>query len=177
MHETVAAALIAAAVSLLVSLLTARYERRKLESEEKRQERELMRRLTEKMLDLRLKAYPLAFRITDKLTGHILYRKTESVTPAYIRAVLEELLEWHRSKAGFLLTRSSIRTYRALRDALNAEPTDSTYSRGQLDAMFRGKNELRGALKSDLSLLYKEDLPAVEHVGVPSAQIPVAPET
>lgn len=151
MSDAVLTAAIAAAVSLLVSLIT-------IWSEGKRHEREMTRRSTEKVLDLRLKAYPLVFKITDQVTGHILFSEDKPITPEALHATLEELQEWHRAMAGFLLTPKSIRAYRALREALAARPAESDcYTRRQLEAIWTTKNEFRGALKADLYLLYKED--------------------
>jgi hypothetical protein len=113
--------------------------------------------ISEKMLDLRLRAYPQAFKINDRLRGELLFRKAIPPAPAAMREVLAQLQEWHRAEAGFLLTRSSIEAYRALRNALAAPPSHLPCSQEHLTAIFKAKNELRGALKSDLRLLYEED--------------------
>lgn len=94
MNETLIAAFVAALVSLLVSLLTHAAEKRKVESEENRQEREMRRRLTEKLLDLRLQAYPKAFAITDKLRGSIILTKGNEISKDYVMIVLQELMDW-----------------------------------------------------------------------------------
>jgi hypothetical protein len=151
MSDAVLTAAIAAVVSLLVSLVATW-------SEGKRHKREMTRRSTEKVLDLRLKAYPLVFKITDQVTGRILFSKDKPITPEALHATLEELEEWHRAMAGFLLTPKSIRAYRALREALATRPADSgCYTHRQLETIWTSKNEFRGALKADLYLLYKED--------------------
>ena len=160
MNETVVTALISALVSLVVSFVTAWLERRKLNSEESRHAQDLKRRLTEKMLDLRLQAYPLAFKITDQLRGEILFNTKQPISAASVEVVLQDLQAWHREKAGFLLTAKpsrSIAAYRALRNALAAPLANSNCSQEQLQAIWQAKNELRGALKSDLRLLYQED--------------------
>lgn len=151
MSDAILTAAIAATVSLLVSLVTTW-------SEGKRHKREMTRRSTEKVLDLRLKAYPLVFKITDQVTGQILFNKDRLITAEALHVTLGELQEWHRAMAGFLLTPNSIRAYRALREALAARPAESScYTRRQLEAIWTAKNEFRGALKADLYLLYEED--------------------
>lgn len=163
MTDTLLAALVAAAVSLLVSLLTHAAETNKLDSEERRQQRELRRRLTEKLLDLRLNAYPKAFVVTEKLRGDLILQKGSTVSVDYVKGVLQEILDWERDHAGFLLTKDSLRAYRALRAALSLEPEHrNSYSRTQREQMFRCKNRFRGTLKSDLTLLYQEDYAAHE---------------
>jgi len=158
MTETLIAALVAAVVSLLVSLVTHATEKRKVESEEHTHEREMRRRLTEKLLDLRLVAYPKTFVVTDKLRGDLILQKGNDVSVDYVKGVLQELLEWQRDNAGFLLTKDSLRAYRALRAALAVEPENgNSYSRNQRQKMFKCKNRFRGTLKSDLTLLYQED--------------------
>ncbi len=155
MRETIIPALVAAVVSLFVSWLTYAREKRKVESEEKRHGLEMRRRLTEKLLDLRLVAYPKAFVVTDKLRGDLL---GNDVTVEYVKDVLRELLEWQKNHAGFLFTKDSLKAYRELKKALSAEPANSTsYSDNQIRQMFNCKNNFRGALKSDLTLLYQED--------------------
>lgn len=156
MTEKIITALIAAAVSLVVSLLTYIATRRKIESEKERQERELQRRLTEKLYDLRLDSYPKAFEITDKLRGDII--KGGEVKKEYISKVLDELHEWHRTKAGFLLTELSLKAFYNLRSSLSVEPSnDDLYSKKQRHEMWKCKNRFRGILKSDLNLLYQEE--------------------
>lgn len=156
MTEKIITALIAACVSLAVSLITFIVARRKIESEKERHERELQRRLTEKLYDLRLDSYPRAFEITDKLRGD--YIKSGKVKKDYITQVLENLHEWHRTKAGFILTKNSLKAFYNLRAALSAEPNnDEYYSKKQRHEIWVCKNRFRGILKSDLNLLYQEE--------------------
>ena len=156
MNEKIAAALIAACVSLAVSLITFIVAKRKIQSDKERQERELQRRLTEKLYDLRLDSYPTAFAITDRLRGDLI--KSGKLEREYINAVLEDLHAWHRTKAGFILTKHSLKAFYRLRDALSAAPAnDGRYSRKQRHDMWVCKNKFRGVLKSDLNLLYQEE--------------------
>lgn len=159
MTEIIIAALVAGLVSLLVSMLTIYSEKNKIKSEEKMLERELHRRLTEKLLDLRLAAYPRAFAITDKLRSDLILSKSSNISTDYIRGVLSELLDWQRDCAGFLFTDKSLKAYRKLREALSVEPSSGDlYSKEQLKNIFNCKNVLRGCLKHDLTLLYNEDI-------------------
>ncbi len=156
MTEKIIAALIAACVSLAVSLITLIVTKRKLESEKEKHERELQRRLTEKLYDLRLDSYPKAFELTDKLRGD--YIKSSKLEKEYIAQVLENLHEWHRTKAGFILTKNSLKAFYNLRAALSAEPnSDGCYSKKQRHEIWVCKNRFRGILKSDLNLLYQEE--------------------
>jgi hypothetical protein len=157
MIEKLLTALIAAIVSLVVSLLTIWSNRRKLESEERRHGLDHRRRLTEKILDLRLAAYPKAFGITYELTYPLLL--SSNVVPVeHILNVKEKLVEWERSDGAFLFSKGSLRAYRDLLTALSEEPRgENGFSRKQRDRIWRCKNRFRGALKADLKLLYEDD--------------------
>jgi hypothetical protein len=157
MIEKLLTALIAAIVSLAVSLLTIWSNRRKLESEERRHGIDHRRHLTEKILDLRLAAYPKAFGITYELTSPFL-QSTDVVSVEHIHIVKEKLLEWERSDGAFLFSKSSLRAYRDLLTALSEEAIgENGFSRRQRDRIWRCKNRFRGALKADLKLLYEDD--------------------
>ena len=157
MPDQVQAALIAGIVSLVVSLLTLWSQRRKVTSEETRHARDHQRRLTERLLDLRLTAYRKAFGITHDLTGQFLLAD-RGVSREHLAKVKESLVEWQRTDGAFLFTKLSLQTYRDLVRALSDEPReDGIFSRKQRDHIWRCKNRFRGALKSDLKLLYEED--------------------
>lgn len=157
MNDKVITALVAAVVSLAVSLLTLWSNRKRIQSEEKRHAVDHQRHLTEKLLDLRLSAYPKAFGITYQLTSPFLLSNPKLST-GHILDVKNKLLEWERKDGAFLFTKSSLRAYRDLITALSVEAReDGTYSRKQRDQMWKCKNRFRGALKADLKLLYEED--------------------
>jgi hypothetical protein len=149
-------ALIAAFVSLLASLATYVAAMRSLKHQSKMQDRELGRRFTEKLYELRLASYPKAFFITDQLRSEYVFG--EILSPDFLRKVLEDLLEWNKSSAGFLLSADSLKAYYAIRKMLSAVPehTDK-YSSTQRKSIWNCKNLFRAALKRDLDLLYVEE--------------------
>lgn len=149
-------ALIAALVSLVVSLIAYFAQKHQMRSEWQRQDREMQRRFTEKLYDLRLNSYPKAFEITDKLRGALI--KGENITEDYVRGVMDELLAWHKTKAGFILTEKSLKAFYQLRSALSTEPENgNVYSSRQKNEIWECKNRFRALLRADLNLLYTEE--------------------
>ncbi len=160
--HAVLTALIAAAVSLIASLATYNATLRTLLNQRRMQERELERRFTEKLYELRLAAYPKAFAITDQLRGEHVF--SGALLPELLHKVREELLEWNRAEAGFLMSQDALKAFYAIRDALARDPEDGVhYSRSQRKGIWTCKNRFRGLLKADLNLLYQEEQAPAEH--------------
>jgi len=79
-------------------------------------ERQLERKFTEKLYDLRLERYPEAFEITDELRGEYIFEnRIDSKTLMSIR---KRLQEWNKTKAAFLLSEQSLKSFYRLRKAL-----------------------------------------------------------
>ena len=155
--EKVMAAIIAAVVSLTVALVSYLTNKRTLSQQREQSERELQRRFTQKLYDLRLESYPEAFKITDKLTGEFLFKRR--VAKDQVLEVRSKLLDWNRSRAGFLLSQESIKAFYEIRNALAVQPEDGdrTYSKSQLERIWKAKNRFRTSLRADVNLLYQEE--------------------
>jgi hypothetical protein len=153
----VLSAVIAAIVSLVIAIISFIANRNTLKSEREKFERELQRNMTARLYDMRLEVYPEAIAITGGL------RKTQMATqlnlsPDYFKAILSELDEWHGTKAFLLLSRNAVETLYTLRQVLRESPeANGTYSKDQLDRIWRAKGAFRSALRADIQLLYREE--------------------
>ena len=149
-------AFIAAVVSLIASLATYVATLRSMLHQREMQERDFERSFTEKLYELRLSAYPKAFAVTDQLRSEYVFG--EGLSHELLTKVREELLEWHRSSAGFLLSKDALKAYYSIRDVLTLAPEDDAgYSRSQRKKLWERKNRFRSALKQDLNLMYQEE--------------------
>ena len=158
MTDQIATAFLAGFVSLLVSLATFMMTRKKLKSEEERHNRELKRKLTEKLYDLRIKHYPKAFSITQRL--HKGYVFSDTISKEDIEQVRCDLVEWNSSEASFILSDKTLDAYYKLHDALLEMPEEKgSYSMRQREAIWCGKNIFRSNLRHDVELLFIEDSP------------------
>jgi len=152
----IASALIAAIVSVFGGFLTFLATSRSLTNQQRLQERQLGRRLTERLYELRLDSYPRAFEITDRLRGEYIF--SPELAHDHLRQVLEELYEWHRTKAGFVLSSETTKAWYAIRGSLSIKPdAGGHYSEEKRRAIWEAKNRFRGALRADVNLLYVEE--------------------
>lgn len=152
----VIAAIVSALVSVMVGLLNYRATVQKLTNEKQMHEREMRRRMTEKLYDLRLEAYPKAFEITDQLRKDYIF--AAGLDQEYLKQVSQELNEWYRSKAGFIISAKSIKAWYEIRNALNAKPKENgNFSESQRKKIWQAKNHFRGALRNDVNILYLEE--------------------
>lgn len=150
------AALIAGGISLAVALLSVVATWRTVHSETRRLERELQRRLTERLIDRRLGIYPRAFEITERLRGEHLNDRGLSDDEA--TKLREELATWNRSDAALIMSRRTLKAFRALRDHLRRESrTEAAFSREERQKILQLKNEFRRAMRADVQLLYEEE--------------------
>jgi len=149
-------AIIAALVSVAAGFLTYIATKRSLEHQREMQEREMRRRFTERLYELRLEAYPRAFEITDKLRGGYLFGP--DLKEEQLAQLLEELHEWHRSKAAFVLSTDAIRAWYGMRGCLGLKPEqDGHYTEDQRKKIWDAKNNFRKTLRDDVDLLYEEE--------------------
>lgn len=169
--EVLLPALVAAIISYLASLQALRSQReqqrqelnaqreileRELQSQKEHLERELQRKFTEKLYDLRLDMYPQAFEITDQLRGEYIFK--DDLSQEALKDILTKIQDWNKTKAGFLLSKSSLNTFYELRKALGLHPeSNGKYSERQRKQIWQCKNRFRGALKADVNLLYAEE--------------------
>jgi hypothetical protein len=80
------------------------------------------------------------------------------LSPDLLAKVRNELLEWNRTEAGFLMSHDALRAFYSIRDALALPPAHRDgYSRSQRKGVWTCKNRFRGLLKTDLNLLYQEE--------------------
>ncbi len=120
------------------------------------QEREHNRRLTERLYDFWLECYPRAFEITGGLRRGYVF--PDELKPDLLSEVLEELLDWNRTKSGFVLSNDAIKAFYRIRDVLGQEPADGrTYSDAQRGEIWKAKSSFRSALRADHNFLYVEE--------------------
>ena len=154
-------AAIAAIVSLIVALISFIANKNTLKSEREKFERELQRSMTSKLYDLRLEMYPEAISITDGLRKSRMSAQAGNLSEEYFKAILSKLDEWHGTKAFLLLSQNAVDTFYTLRKILREKPeTNGEYSKEQLEKIWRAKGAFRGALRSDIQFLYKEETEA-----------------
>ena len=151
-------AVIAAFVSIIVSIIGAYTNRWMLKAEREKLERELQRKLTEKLYDQRLDAYPEAIEITDGLRPSRLLKRDEPLTEEYFQKIIARLDKWQNTKAGFLLSDSSIAKLNELRKTLRKPPQENgMYSQEQIELFLMARKALRSSLRQDIHLLYREE--------------------
>ena len=152
-------AAIAATVSLIVAIISFVANRNALKSARESFERELQREMTNKLYEARLEVYPDAIAITDGLRKSRMARQGESPSREYFEAILSKIDDWHGQKSFLLLSRPAVQALYNLRDILR-EPPDSNgqYSPEQLHRIWRAKGKFRSALRSDIQLLYEEEV-------------------
>jgi hypothetical protein len=156
LSDEVVSALIAGGVSLLVSLITYLTTKRQMSLEREKLERQLKRQFTERLYDLRLQYYPEAFRITEGL--HRSRTDAEEDLFSYFQSIREQLKRWKAGEASFILSDAALEAFYELQRVLKKNPEKGVvYSETQIDNIWRARNRLRGALRGDLGLLFRED--------------------
>ena len=155
LNPVVLSASIAGVISLIGVLISFITNQHSIKTQGDRFEKELQRRFTDKLYELRLDSYPKAFEITDDLRGEFLFRKGISIKK--LASIRLELSKWNKTKAGFLLSESSLREYYAIRDSLDFSPPNDVLTEDRMNTIWKCKNRFRSALKEDLNLLYVEE--------------------
>jgi hypothetical protein len=102
MDTAVLTAIVSAVVSLTVTLITVFVSRSSIKAEREKLERELQRSMTARLYDARLESYPRAMEVTEGLRKSRLVEQPDRVSQAYFRNILEELNQWHATKAPLL---------------------------------------------------------------------------
>jgi hypothetical protein len=158
MDTAVLTTIVSAVVSLTVTLITVFVSKSSIKAERDKLERELQRSMTAKLYDARLESYPRAMEITEGLRKSRLAEQRDRLSQAYFRTILEELDQWHATKAAFIVSRSSLERLWDLREQLRQKPgLDGGYSSEQLQNIVDAKGRFRRSLWSDMQLLFKED--------------------
>jgi hypothetical protein len=159
LSDVLVSAIVAALVSLVTALVSYFAQRRALAIEREKFEKQLQRTLTEKLYDLRLASYPKALEITEALRRSRLWSEETTLKEAYLLGVLNELDAWHSTKAAFLLSSNGMEALYELRRALRDKPQpDGTYTQQQVERIWQAKGRFRQALRSDIILLYSEEI-------------------
>ncbi|UBF28491.1 hypothetical protein K9N68_11795 [Kovacikia minuta CCNUW1] len=152
-------ALIAAVVSLVVALISYISNRNALKSQREKLDRELQRSMTTKLYDKRLEIYPEAIQITEGLRKSRMEIQGKDISEAYFREIVVKLDEWHNTKAFLLLSEDSVQAFYALRRVTREKPElEGKYSKEHLERIWHAKNAFRYALRSDIQLLYREEI-------------------
>jgi len=157
MISEVMSAVIAAAVSTVVAIVSFVTNRYSLNAERRKLERELQRRMTEKLIDRRLSSYPLAFKITEKLTSSAM--QTSNYRVRDVHAIQNEIRDWNRTEAAFLMSDKALKAFYRLRESMDLEGRDSdaALTDSEASVIWHAKNHFRETLRQDINLLYSED--------------------
>lgn len=153
LDNTLITTIIAHFISISGIVISFYISRRTLINESKRLERQLQRQFTEKLYEKRLQSYPLAFEITEDITGEYLY--STNISKDVLLDTRKSLLEWNR-KNGLILSQKSVQSFYNLKKILKIE-NDIILTKETLDLIFEAKNQFRSALREDLNLLYIEE--------------------
>jgi hypothetical protein len=149
-------ALIAGAVSVAISIISYISVMLKSRSEKESLKRTLSRQLTGRLYELRLKHYPEAFTITDKLgkrTGH-----NEEELPQLFRNLFAELSKWKVGEPSLIMSADSLEAYYSLQHVLKRNPAlGSKYNEEQLARIWKVRMAFRNQLRADVGLLFEEE--------------------
>jgi CHASE1-domain containing sensor protein len=151
-------AVIAAIVSIVVALISFLANKNELKSEREKFERAMQREMTNRLYEKRLEVYHEAILITNGLRRTYLTEHHEELDEAHFKTILAKIDEWHGSKAFLLLSKRAANTLYALRRVLREKPAGEKYSLEQVDRITKAKTAFRIALRSDIQLLYEEEL-------------------
>src|SRR5690349_13541454 len=158
MDTAVLTTIVSAVVSLTVTLITVFVSRSSIRAEREKLERELQRSMTTRLYDARLESYPRAMEVTEGLRKSRLAEQPERLSQAYFRNILEELDQWHATRAAFIISRNSLEELWDLRAQLRQKPgPDGSYTPEQVQKIVDAKGKFRKSLWSDMQLLFKED--------------------
>jgi hypothetical protein len=163
MEAAILTAIISAVVSLTVTLITVIASRSNIRAEREKLERELQRSMTVKLYDVRIDAYPRAMQITEGLRRSHIRAQREEAHEGYFKDILNQIDEWHATKAAFIISNNSLHRLYALRNALRKKPeANGKYSAEQMNSIWSAKGDFRAALRADIQLLFKEETEEVK---------------
>ena len=150
LNDKIITVLIAGSVSLVASCITYLSALKKIKAEKEILKKELAAKFTEKIYDIRIQHYPLAFEITEILG------KTKSLRTGNldIEAVLDNLTKWKAGAPSFIMSNASLEAYWDLKRVLNKNPQNGIiYSDKQMQNIWKARNEFRKSLRKDIGLL------------------------
>lgn len=155
MSDELTAAVVSALISLAVALITYVSVVTKIQAETRTLERQLQRQLTDRLYDLRLKHYPQAFVITERLGKQ---GADPEKLPALYQQLGRELRDWKSGEPSFLMSEESLQRYYAILEALRANlALGSRYNEQQLERIWQTRTAFRDQLRRDVGLLFDEE--------------------
>lgn len=145
---------ITAITSLVISLLALFQFYKNQSFQQKQFDKNLNRTLGIKLYELRIKDYPKAFEITDR----IFKTKGGNYDSNEIKLVLNNLIEWKKGRTSMILSNESLHAYYSFRESLMKNPANGNlYSIEQVEKITNLNNNFRKQLRRDLGFLFKEE--------------------
>ncbi|HEX8177227.1 MAG TPA: hypothetical protein VF543_19215 [Pyrinomonadaceae bacterium] len=156
MSEQVTSAIVAGAISIIAAVITYMSVVVKIRSEKESQERNLARSFTGRLYELRLKHYPEAFVITERLGRRSRFKDEE--LPVIYQEILDSLSKWKAGEPSFILSSDSLKVFYELQQALDGNPAlGNKYNEEQHARIWKLRNAFRGSLRKDVGLLFEEE--------------------
>lgn len=153
MEVDIRVALIAGGVSLIVTVISliSSFFVQKLQS--RNSEKQIRASVSDKVISLRLKYYPQAFVITERIKRR---KEPEKIIPRLeILKINKQLSEWKSGIASLILSQDSINAFYELRDALNMGYAEkNAYSQEQVEKIIASRNNFRSSLRYDIGFLH-----------------------
>jgi len=151
-------AIIASSISLIGILISFFLNSRQIKQQDINIQRQLQRVMTQKLYELRLKNYPRAFEITERLKQE---RKPKFINPKEeIEAILKDLLEWKNGEVSLILSNDSLYLFGQLCNRLDKLPDGElgVFSQKQAENIFQARIDFRRSLRKDLGFLFDEEI-------------------
>lgn len=156
-------ALIAAFISICGVFVSYIVNNKQLRQQEANILKQLQRPMTEKLYELRLKIYPKAFEITEKIKPE---RKPKFInTKEEVHEIYQELILWKNGEASIVLSNQSLYLFGELCKKLHKIPSPKSeyYSSVQAENILKAKADFRKSLRKDMNFLYNEDLSDIQN--------------
>jgi hypothetical protein len=150
-------ALIAGFISISGVVISYLINTKQLHQQEINIKKQLQRPMTEKLYELRLKIYPKAFEITEKIKQK---RAPIFINPSdEIIGIYDELISWKNGEASLVLSHQSLYCFGELCKKLDKLPNNGLggYSKVQADNIIKAKTNFRRQMRNDVNFLYDED--------------------
>ncbi|MCX5858826.1 MAG: hypothetical protein NT056_02845 [Proteobacteria bacterium] len=149
----------AALVSAFVANIFFQRLKREVLKENHKQNNNHSPQLDDKICELRLSSYPRAFEITDQLGSQNLFKS--KISTGSVKQIREDLIEWNKALASFVLSEKSLKTFYKLREALDLNSGHHhLLNQERLEKIWKAKNQFRACLREDVNLTSEEDEPA-----------------
>jgi hypothetical protein len=154
MDEILKPSIIASFTALCISIITFYQFFKNQRFQQKQFDENLNRTLTNKLYDLRIENYPLAYEITDIIYKH----KGGNYDSQELKTVLENLIVWKKGIVNLIISVECRDSFYDLRDVLMKNPANNqVYSKEQIDKIFGANKFFRKQLRRDLGFMYREE--------------------